>query len=174
MEVEAAIASREVLGTFNGLEQFRARGLYVLIAHVSTIDHRHIVRPGAAGTKTLNDRLRFHLGVDPEDTTQDGKTLLGWDTAVLYRRLHIPFSQEQTDILETLLHSHCDDAVLLNRVGNRRDYRASDPAVQKDLADRLFPALLVGLRLAGVDLRTQSEIDQQAEAKAQHRPGAGR
>ena len=89
-------------------------------------------------------RLRFHLGVSADDEGRKNNTLLGWDTAILFRRRTIPFERHETGALETLLHYSLEEAAYVRRIGDRSRYTLSDPFRQRDLEERVFPALLGG------------------------------
>jgi hypothetical protein len=172
VEIEAAIASREALKTFAGLEEYQERGVYVLIGPPTSASHRRSARAGEAGSRKLDARLRDHLAIPPDDSSSSGKTLLGWESAALFRRLTRAFERHETGVLEALLHAELERAIYVERAGNRNIYEASDDALQRDLQRRVLPALLVGLRLAGLDLRTSEDVDAEAQAPARHRPGA--
>lgn len=156
VNIEAVIGSREVLATFDGFDEFKVQGVYVLIKR-----SEQKVRPGKTD-KTLQARLRQHL-----NENDAAKTLLDWDTAVLYRRIGGEFNGNETAALETLLHKRLDAAANLERVGSRSTYK--DPRTQRDIEDQLLPAVMIGLRLAGLDVRSQKELDAIAAVKPKHR-----
>ena len=75
VEIQAAIASREALETFDGLDGFSVPGVYVLLGPPTDDTSRRAVRPGEAASRTLDARLREHLGIQPDDTDQRATTL---------------------------------------------------------------------------------------------------
>lgn len=170
VEIEVAIASRDALAKFDGMEEYRVPGIYVLLGHADH-PHQRTVRPGEAWKQTLDARLRFHLGIDSRATGMAERTLLGWDAAALCRRVGGEFSRDETGVLETLLHDRLDSAVFVRRVGKKSNYE--HPRDQRDLEQRVLPALLIGLRLAGLDIRTQADLDAVAQTAAKHRPDEG-
>jgi hypothetical protein len=163
--IEIAVCSRETYAAKNEMppESWSVNGVYILSAPRTDDARKTRVRPGTTLTRPLLERVDEHLrAVD----------MKWWQQVVLVRRLTRAFDSAEAPFLETLLHDPVDAAVYLER--DKSDKRSNFPGPSNtdataDLAAGVFHAIKVGLRLAGLRLETQAELDAMLRQRPRRR-----
>lgn len=127
-------------------------GVYVLSGPSDSPGCDARVRPGTTQTRPLLERVDEHLG--PEEGW--------WRQVILIRRLARQFDNAESGFLETLLHEICKAATKIEHApgGNASHYKGpSSTDTRADLATRVLGAIKVALRLGGLRLETDQELD---------------
>jgi hypothetical protein len=163
--IEMAVCSRETYAAKSNLPpaDWSVNGVYVLSAPWPGDAFKTRVRPGTTQTRPLLERVDQHLRAED---------MRWWHQVVLVRRLTRQFDNAEAGFLETLLHDAVDHAVYLERHKNDNRSNFAGPSntdARTDLAAGVFQAIKVGLRLAGLRLESQAELDALAELPVRRR-----
>ena len=164
VEIEVAICTRETYANKLelGPEHWSVGGVYVLNGPSDTADCDSRVRPGTTQTRPLLERVDDHLKRDEA----------WWRQVILVRRLTIEFDSAESGYLESRLHEICKAAARIEHAPGSKTSHYRGPSstdAKMDLDTRVLGAIKVALRLGGLRIETDQELDELSKLPVRRR-----